>query len=235
MTLMKRLAAWRPFQLAVGVMAAEYLRLVWKTTRFAVEPEGVYERGEADLPIILGMWHGQHFLVPFVGSHPAKVLFSRHRDGEINAIAAEHLGLGTIRGSGTHSRDFQRKGGTAAFREMLDTLSQGCSMALTADVPKVARVAGLGIVKLAAMSGRPIYLIALATRYRITLSNWDRTVIPLPCGRGGIVGVGPIFVPAAADEATLESARRNVENVLNTATLRAYELAEGTAGGAARG
>ena len=52
------------------------------------------------MPLILAMWHGQHFLVPFVRKpeHPVKVLVSRHRDGEINAIAAERLGVGTIRG-----------------------------------------------------------------------------------------------------------------------------------------
>ena len=41
----------------------------------------------------------------------AKVLISRHRDGEINAVAAERLGIGTIRGSGTHGPDFAKKGG----------------------------------------------------------------------------------------------------------------------------
>jgi len=37
---------------------------------------------------------------------------------------------------------------------------------MTADVPKVSRVAGLGIVKIAQMSGRPIYPVAIATRRR---------------------------------------------------------------------
>ena len=36
------------------------------------------------------MWHGQHFMSPFFWreQHRVKVLISRHRDGEINAIAA---------------------------------------------------------------------------------------------------------------------------------------------------
>ena len=49
---------------------------------------------------------------------------------------------------------------------MLGALEEGYNVALTADVPKVARVAGLGIVKLASASGRPIYPIAIATRRR---------------------------------------------------------------------
>jgi lysophospholipid acyltransferase (LPLAT)-like uncharacterized protein len=227
MSLKQRVVSSRPFQKAVGIMAAEYLRLVWSTTRFVVEPEGIYERGNAEVPIILGMWHGQHFLLPFVrGNNPAKVLVSRHRDGAINAIAAERLGIGTIRGSGAHGREFLRKGALGAFRDMVEALAQGYSMALTADVPKIARVAGLGIVRLAATSGRPIYLVAVATRNRITLRNWDRTVINLPFGRGAIVASGPHRVPTDADTAAFERARKDIETGLNAVTARAYELAD---------
>jgi len=41
MSFVKRLVGSRPFQKTTGVLAAEYLRLVWKTTWLAIEPEGV--------------------------------------------------------------------------------------------------------------------------------------------------------------------------------------------------
>jgi lysophospholipid acyltransferase (LPLAT)-like uncharacterized protein len=231
----KRLTGSRPFQKMAGVVAAEYLRLVWKTTRFVYEPDDMYAHGETLTPLIIGMWHGQHFLSPFLRrGHPAKTLISQHRDGEINAITAEHLGVETIRGSGAHGREFQRKRGVEAFREMLDALAQGYSIALTADVPKIARVAGLGFIKLASLSGRPIFLVAIATRRRITLANWDRAVINLPFGRGAIVGEGPIYVPADADDAALEATRRTLESKLNAVTARAYEIADGASRGADR-
>src|SRR3984957_10326909 len=218
MSLVKRLVGSRPFQRVVGGMAAEYLRLVWKTTWFAVEPEDFVDRAQDDVPVIVGVWHGQHYLLPFMRRGLAfKVLVSRHRDGEINAIAAEHLGIGTIRGSGDHGVEFARKGGVGAFRQMLATLAQGCSVTLTADVPKVTRIAGPGIVRLAAVSGRPIYLVAIATRNRVTLGNWDRTEINLPFGRGGIVGRGPFRVAADADADALETARRAIETELGVA------------------
>ena len=66
MSWVKRLVALRPFQQTAGIMAAEYLRLVWKTTRVVVEPEGIYEQFERDAPVIIAMWHGQHFLIPFI-------------------------------------------------------------------------------------------------------------------------------------------------------------------------
>lgn len=221
----------------MGVTAAEYLRLVWATTRFTIEPPDAFERFAERVPLIVVFWHGQHFLMPFAntGGHRGKVLISRHRDGEINAIAAERLGVETIRGSGSHGSDFSKKGGVAGFRALLDALNEGYSVGLTADIPKVARVAGIGIVRLAQMSGRPIMPAAIATQRRITLDNWDRTAINLPFGRGGGVAGSLIYVPPDADEATLELARRAVEESLNAITARAYEIAEGSAGGGDRG
>jgi lysophospholipid acyltransferase (LPLAT)-like uncharacterized protein len=234
MSLVKRIVGSRQFQKAVGVMAAEYLRLVWKTTGFVVEPEGILEQAERDFPVILGVWHGQHYLFPFVrrslkGDHPVKVLVSRHRDGEINAIAAERLGIGTIRGSGNHGGGFAHKGGVGAFYQMAAALEQGCSVTLTADVPKVARRAGEGIVRLAAVSGRPIYVASVATRNHLTLDTWDRTEVNLPFGPGAFVGQGPFHVPSDPDADTLESARQAVEAALNAVSARAHALVNGGA------
>jgi hypothetical protein len=147
----------------------------------------------------------------------------------------ERLGIGPIRGSGTHGGGFLGKGGVSAFKEMLSALEEGYNVALTADIPKVARVAGLGIVKLASASGRPIYPIAIATRRRLELNNWDRTAINLPFGRGAGVAGEPIRVPADADVAALESARHTLEASLNAATARAYALADGAPERASRG
>ena len=225
----RRFAASSVFQEIMGTLGAWYLRFVWFTSRPVVEPAAmsIYEMGET--PAIVAAWHGQHFLMPFIKDakrHRAKVLISRHRDGEVNARAAERLGIGTIRGSGAHNGEFHRKGGTVAFHEMLEALKDGYNVAMTADVPKVARVAGLGVVKLAQHSGRPIYLVAMASSRRIELDNWDRTAINLPFSRIGISASGPIFVSREADGPALEDARRRLEEELNRLTKRAYDLAD---------
>lgn len=227
--MLKRLTTWPAFQSAVGSLAAWYLRLAWYSCRRVIEPADIYET--AQFPAIVAMWHGQHFLAPFIkrdSSHRAKVLISRHRDGEMNARAAEKLGIGTIRGSGTHSPDFHKKGGAAAFPKMVEALAEGYSVAMTADIPKISRVAGMGIVKLAQHSGRPIYVVAIASSRRIQLKNWDRTAINLPFGRVALVAGEPIFVPRDADKAALEAIRQNVERELNRVTARAYEIADRT-------
>lgn len=223
----RRLTETRWLQTAIGVTAAEYLRFVWKTSRFVIEPADIYERIDPDLPIILAMWHGQHFMMPFVRrEHRAKVLVSRHRDGEVNAIAARRLGVGTVRGSGDHGRRFDRKGGVGAFKAMLTALGEGWNIALTADVPKVSRVAGRGIVKLGQASQRPIYPVAMATSRRIELNNWDRSAINLPFSRGAIVVAQPIHIPAYLGEAEFEAARLSVEAGLNAASARAYAIVD---------
>jgi lysophospholipid acyltransferase (LPLAT)-like uncharacterized protein len=212
-------------QRALGVLAAEYLRLVWLTNRFVYEPSDIYEQVEPMMPAIFVFWHGQHFLTPFIKtkeSYRAKVLISRHRDGEFNALAAERLGIGTIRGSGDHSGAFHRKGGVGAFMEMGRALEEGWNVATTADVPKRARIAGLGAIMLARETGRPIMAFAMATSRFIRLKNWDSTTINLPFGRGAVVGIEPVHVPPDADAATMEKVRQHVEFLLNEATRRAY-------------
>ena len=212
-------------QRAVGFLAAEYLRLVWRTNKFSLDPPNIYERVEPQQPAIFAFWHGQHFMTPFIKtkeSHRAKVLISRHRDGEFNAIAAEHLGIGTIRGSGDHGGAFHRKGGVGAFKEMVRALEDGYNVALTADVPKRSRVVGLGIIMLARESGRPIMPFAMATSRFLRLNNWDHTTINLPFGRGALVGIEEIFVPADADALAMEALRAKLQATLNEATRRAY-------------
>ena len=227
MSFIKRLAGSRAVQKTLGVAAAEYLRLVWKTSRVVLDPPDIYERIADELPVIVAMWHGQHFLIPFVKrrEHRAKVLISRHRDGEINAIAAERLGLGTIRGSGAHSGEFARKGGVGAFKEMLSALQEGYSLALTADVPKVSRIAGRGIVMLARVSGRPILPVAVVTSRRIQLKNWDRSTIGLPFGRAALVAGDLIHVPETDTDD--DGYRKQVEDGLNAVVQRSYEIADG--------
>jgi lysophospholipid acyltransferase (LPLAT)-like uncharacterized protein len=233
----RRLFGSRPLQTAGAIIAAEYLRLVWNTSSFMTEPDDIYERAARDSPVILAMWHGQHFLVPFIkrAEHRAKVLISRHRDGEINAIAAEWLGVGTIRGSGNVGGGFVGKGGVSAFKEMLAALQEGYNVALTADVPKVTRVVGLGIIKLASASGRPIYPLAVATRRRVELKTWDRTAINLPFTHGAAVVGEPVYVSGDADASILESARRVLQASLDGATARSYAIADRPRGAGSRG
>lgn len=224
---LKRILQAPAAQRAIGFGAAEFLRFVRKTSRLVIEPPDIYERIERHLPVIVTMWHGQHFLLPFASrGHRVKALISRHRDGEMNAIAAARLGVGAIRGSGATDDRFDRKGGVGAFLAMRDALERGYSVALTADVPKIARVAGAGVVKLARMSARMVYPVAIATSRRIELDTWDRAAINLPFSRMAMVAGEPIAVPPDATAEDCEACRIAIEHGLNAATARARALAD---------
>jgi lysophospholipid acyltransferase (LPLAT)-like uncharacterized protein len=215
------------FRKALGLSVASYLKLVWKTQRVTFEPANLFDWIDGEMPVIFAFWHGQHFLTPFVPRphHRAKVMISRSFDADINAIAAEALGIGTIRGSGTHRKNFHEKGGVTAMRQMIDTLGQGINVAMTADVPKVSRRAGLGVVSIAKHSGRPIYPGAIATSNRIVMSrSWDKSSVHLPFGRTAVVVEEPVTVAKDADDAALERARVEVEEKINRATARAEAL-----------
>lgn len=231
MSFLKRLGRSARVRAAAGSFLAGYLKLVWRTGRFPLDPPNLYDYADDNLPVIIAMWHGQHFLSPFVKlpHHEVSVLISRSNDGEMNAIAAEKLGIATIRGSGDHNRRYDRKGGVGAFKEMIDALKAGRMVATTADVPKVARRSGLGVVMLAKYSSRPILPIAVATKRRIDLKSWDKASVNLPFSAGAVAAGLPIWVPPNADEALLEEKRLEVERELDRATERAYAIAEGRA------
>src|SRR4051794_9356541 len=174
MGLLKRITRSRAVQEVLGFAVARYLGLVRRTNRFVMEPADAYERVGPQMPVIAAMWHGQHFMIHFAkrpGDRAAS-LVSRSGDGELNAIALRHLGVRAIRGSGARGRDVREKGGVAATREMVRALANGEMVVLTADVPKIARVCGEGIVMLAKLSGRPIVPVAVVTSRRFVLRNW---------------------------------------------------------------
>ena len=222
--MLKRFGRSPAVQAALGWLFAAYLRLVQRTNAFGTDPSDLFARLDADLPFICALWHGQHFMIP-LGKRPQDryaVLISRHGDGGINAAACQHFGIRPIRASGGNPQQMHRRGGMRGLREMLRALEGGDSVTLTADIPKTARVAGAGIVTLARLSGRPIYPVAVVTSRRLTLSNWDRTTIGLPFGRG-IVAIGePVRVARDADPEAIEAARLAVQAGLDAVHARAY-------------
>lgn len=226
MDFFKRITRTKAASEAAGLVMARYLGLVRRTNRFVVEPADADAHVERLMPAIAAMWHGQHFMVHFAkrSGDRAASLVSRSGDGEINAVALRHLGIRAIRGSGARGRSVRAKGGVSATRAMLRALETGEMVVMTADVPKIARRCGEGIVTLARLSGRPIVPVAVVTSRRIDFRSWDRASLGLPFGRGAMVLGEPVHVAADADDEALEAARRAVEAGLDRVHARAYAL-----------
>lgn len=183
-------------------------------------------------PAIIGLWHGQHLAAPAFRARrmPVVAMFSRSADSELNALVAQKLGFEVVRGSGgREDTDHRDKGGARALILLKRALSANKNVAMIADIPNgTPREAGLGIVTLARLSGRPIIPAAFATSRRKVLErSWDKTTINLPFGRSALIFGEPIHVASDADAAEMERKRREVTASLNRATEKAYGLVDG--------
>lgn len=231
----KRLLRQPAVQRLLGRLAAAYLRLVQRTNRFVIQA-GSASPDEADAwidartPLIAGMWHGQHIMMPMLRRPADRVatIISRNADGNINTLALERLGVRVMRASGARGRsratDMRAKGGAEGLRAMLRALKDGESVAFSADVPKVSRRCDAGILTLARLSGRPIVPAAVVTSRHLRFGSWDRACVGLPFGRGAIVLGEPIDVPRDSEGEAFETLRRFVEAEMNRVHAQAYAL-----------
>ncbi|NWH07522.1 MAG: lysophospholipid acyltransferase family protein [Alphaproteobacteria bacterium] len=210
-------------------IAANYIRLVYATSRFEVingaTPQRYWDEGQ---PFILAFWHGRIAMMPYSWRRavPMNMLISKHRDGELIADTIAYFGLKSVRGSASKPGKDKDKGGQAALMAMIRALRSGECVGITPDGPRGPRMrASGGAAALARLSGVPVIPAAYSTRRRRVLSSWDRFVLPLPFTRGVFVWGEPIHVDRKADEAALDAARLAIEDGLNRVSGMADELA----------
>ena len=214
----------------LGGLATAYLRFVRLTSTMTYETGSPFVIHGDRLPVIGTMWHGHHLILPFIrpADQPVRVLISNHRDGGLMAAVAKSFGVGVIRGSGGRDRRrWVEKGGVSGFLGLRASLDKGYTICMTADISNgTPRRAGLGIITLARASGRPIIGIGLASSRRTVINSWDRAVLNLPFSRMACVATPVIEVPREASDSVLEEKRRELEDALNAATDRAYEIVD---------
>jgi lysophospholipid acyltransferase (LPLAT)-like uncharacterized protein len=215
------------FQAIAGRLIARYFHAVWATSNVAIYPQDALITLKKMTPCIMAAWHGQRFITPFAlpSEEGFRVLLANGVFGSIYAHMCTQLGLNVIRGSAGSPRDMHRNGGYSAYRQMLEALNANDSIAITADIPKVARRAGPGIIALARHSGRPIIPLAAVTTGRLILTyRWDKTSINLPYSCAAVVFGGPVLVNNIKDRPYLETKRKELEDGLNTADALAHTL-----------
>ncbi len=203
---------------AAGYGLHAYVNGVMRTTRFETAAGAARPWERVNGSFIALTWHGQQMLslAALRGAPPTSVLVSLHFDGMVVAKALERAGYGTIRGSGTQTRaKIRGKCGIPAFLAMRQALEAGTNVLMTADVPKVARVAGKGAVQLARATGRPIFLFAAVSSARIDLDNWDKASLALPFGRGCVLWSDALSVAADADAGEIEATARRITTGLD--------------------
>lgn len=212
---------------ATGRLIARLIKRVDQTSEKVFDPPDLTTRLYGEHPAIIAFWHGQFMMVPVLNAHnvSVKAMVARHGDAELIGTALSELGVDLIRGAGAGGRRKDR-GGAQALRLAIRALEEGASICMTADVPPgPARRVGEGIITLARLSGRPILPVALATSRFVALDTWSRMTINLPNSKLAATAGPAVRVPRDATPEQLETLRQEVENHLNDAMRRAYQLA----------
>jgi hypothetical protein len=173
----------------------------------------------AGRPFIHAFWHG-HILPSayYFRRRGIVVITSENFDGEWIARVIGRLGYGTARGSSS-------RGGVRALVQLRRDMAAGRSTAFTVDGPRgpALRVQP-GAVWLARATGAPILPFHFEGDRHWTARSWDRTHVPKPRARVAACFAPPQYVPADADEAGLEAARRRLEETLLQLMVRARQM-----------
>lgn len=212
-----------PAPLALGLgpaLGAVALRALALTLRIRREEAAVAPLWAAHAPIIYAVWHGRILLLPrLYGRRGSHALASRSRDGELVARWISRFGLVPVRGSST-------RGGGEALRQLARVLRQGGEVVVVPDGPTGPReVLKVGVIALARLSGAPIVPTAFGASREWRLHSWDEFRIPKPFARCVVRFGEPIRIPAGADRAALEAARKDVEAALRSLTWQVDEEA----------
>lgn len=195
-----------------GWMGAVLLQALMAVVRVHMEGKEIEDRLHRKGHLIYTFWHGR-LLIPTVFRRRlgARILVSRHRDGEYIAQVVKRLGQKPIRGS-------TRRGGSAALRALFSG-EQDTDLAITPDGPRGPRyIVKPGVIFLAQKAGLPILPVGIGMSSFWQVGSWDAFRIPKPFSHAFVKVVEPIYVPADISPEKMEGLRQELERKLRQAT-----------------
>jgi lysophospholipid acyltransferase (LPLAT)-like uncharacterized protein len=142
------------------------------------------------------------------------MLLSQHRDADILARVAHHLGFECVRGS-------TYRGAARAIWELSDR-SRRQHLTMTPDGPRgPRRRLAQGPIYLASRLQLPLVVMGFGYERPWRARSWDRFAVPRPFSRARAVIGPPLMLPAELNRAALEQTRCRVEHLLNGLTQEA--------------
>jgi len=165
-------------------------------------------------------WH-ENILFPINlrGHCNISMLLSKHRDADILARIAKHLGFETVRGS-------TYRGAQSAIRQMLRR-SRDMNLTITPDGPRgPRRQLAQGPIYLSSKLQIPLVLMGFGYNRPWRINSWDRFAIPRPFSRARAVVSPCVQIPAGVGRDDVEYYRLRVERLLNRLTEEAEAWAE---------
>ncbi len=174
-----------------------------------------------DAGIILCFWHSRLMLCPYTkrpkgrvaqGNRKACAFISPHRDGKYSAVMTKYLDASPIYGSTT-------KGAKRGLKEALRHLKNRAVLLITPDGPRgPAEIASAGSVQMSQLTDAWILPMAYSPSRKITISTWDKLLMPLPFGKLHFAFGKPF---KASDFENLEACRLHLQEQLNAITALA--------------
>ena len=189
-----------------------YAQIVATTTR--LETGGALDWPNVEAPSVLALWHrdAPSLLVAFAKRPPpvrTVIMIARDPRGDYLAMLCRMVGLGVVRGD-------SESGGWEALHRLVDELSDGACVILTADGGGPARIAKVGAVALASSAGVPLIPLAADCHPAIEERHkWDAARNPLPFGNLSILIGATLRVGLLLDLPSIEEARSRLEVALN--------------------
>ena len=204
-----------------GMLASQGIR-AWMSTleyRALFYDRSLDPRFGSEQPRIYVFWH-EYILIPLYlrGHCNLAMLLSRHRDADILARVAYHMGFDCVRGS-------TNRGSAAALLEM-SRRGRHMHLAITPDGPRgPRRKMAVGAIYLASRLGMPIVPLGFGVDRPWRAKSWDKHAVPRPFSQArGVVGPA-VNIPADLDRDQLEQHRQGVEKLLTDLTIEAEDWA----------
>ena len=172
-------------------------------------------------PFICVFWHG-HLLMMLASPYRknARVMVSRHRDGELISRMVGLFGLESVRGSTT-------QGGVQALKGSIRAINQGYKVVITPDGPRGPRFkVQPGVIELARLTGAPVIPVAFSCTKKKVFSSWDRFILPYPFSRGVFFYGEPFRIPLEITKEALESKRQALETLMRQMTRKVESYCE---------
>jgi lysophospholipid acyltransferase (LPLAT)-like uncharacterized protein len=202
---MKRLLRHKAVQAVLVWLGGLYLMFALRTTRWVLDGADHLATATSGKATVAAFWHEHLALMPMLWltlcrrdpTQRGHVLVSQHRDGRLIGSVLRRFRVGVVHGSST-------RGGASSVLTVLPLLARGEHLIITPDGPRgPRRVAAKGVAQIAGMAGVTVLPCAAQTSRRRVLRSWDRTIIPLPFGRGVLVCLPPIAVSRDGWEAAV--------------------------------
>lgn len=175
--------------------------------------EALRKNGEK---LIYVFWHGRHFLlIYYMGYRGIHVMVSPSRDGLLISAVLRKSGIGIVQGSSDKSP-------VRALVNAIQRMKSGGDIGFTVDGPKGPfHKVKPGALYLAKKMNACIIPLTFSSRPSFSMRSWDKYMIPAPFSKAVLIFGKPYRLSADSDEKTIQKECINLENILNSMTLRA--------------